>query len=165
MVLSLVYIAGVIEQSHSSTNSLYGLPWISTWCTMRHLRSLEYGTVRLGSQDIMHAFTVQIISQLIMCALLKTLHVCGNFPWPHVYTAYLEDFISLLRGFYKTRLVSPCHWWKGIRCMCERLKPGSFSSSSGMKTRQVQGHVWVAYLWTDTCPLTKNVLWLCKSKF
>ena len=40
--------------------------------------------------------------------------------------------------------LSPCHWWTGlviIRCLCERLKLGPFSSSSGMRT--AKGHAWV----------------------
>ena len=59
-----------------------------------------------------------------------------------------------------TASLSPCHWWTGIRCMCERLKPGPFSSSLGMKTRVVQGHVWVYIISGSTClPIARLEVW------
>jgi len=69
-----------------SPTFLYNLPWISTWYTMRHLRSLEYGTVRLGSQDIVHVFTVQLshlIKRVCLSPLncpLKISSFCSNSP-------------------------------------------------------------------------------------
>ena len=62
---------------------------------MRHLRSLEYGTVRLGSQDIVHAFTVQI-SQLIMRALLGHLKTLREFPL----TTCLHSLLKPLRRLH-----------------------------------------------------------------
>ena len=64
---------------------------------MRHLRSLEYGAVWLGSQDIVHAFTVQISSSSWFMRVLVPHKTC---KWGFPLTTCLHSLLKPLSRFH-----------------------------------------------------------------